>query len=468
MQLTDLTLAEQGDLLRTAQCSSREIVDAYLARIDALDGKLHAFVDVYADEARALADAADKARAARLPLGPLHGLPIALKDLCDIAGRVGTVGSRMWAARVADTTSATVERLLGAGMIPLGKTHMVEFAFGAWGTNRMMGAPWNPWDLERHRVPGGSSSGTAVAVAAGLAPIGIGSDTGGSVRIPAAFNGLVGLKVSFGRISLHGTALLSWSLDTIGPLGRSVDDCAQVLRALAGPDSRDPETLKVPALELPEVLDAARVRGVRIAMPEADQLPPFMHPAVVAAWQDAAVRLERLGAHVVAARLPTWHFELASAATSIIGSEAYALHREWIEDPAQPIGDVFRERVRMATRLETGGYAQALRLMGERRRMFAEWFREFDALLLPTVAIPAAPIDEIDEQGPVPAFLTRPANYLGLCALAMPAGLHEGMPLGVQIIGKPFAERTILEIGKAYQEDTEFNRLRPKADALRI
>jgi aspartyl-tRNA(Asn)/glutamyl-tRNA(Gln) amidotransferase subunit A len=468
MQLTDLTLTEQSELLRNAQCSSRDIVDAHLARIDALDGKLHAFVDVYVEEARALADAADKARAARLPLGPLHGLPIALKDLCDIAGRVGTVGSRMWTTRVADTTSATVERLLGAGMIPLGKTHMVEFALGAWGTNRMMGTPWNPWDLERHRVPGGSSSGTAVAVAAGLAPIGIGSDTGGSVRIPAAFNGLVGLKVSFGRISLHGTALLSWSLDTIGPLGRSVDDCAQILRALAGPDTRDPQTLGVPALELPEVLDAARVRGTRIAMPETDQLPPFMHPAVVAAWQDAARRLERLGAHVVAVRLPPWHFELASAATSIIGSEAYALHREWIEDPAQPIGDVFRERVRMATQLEIGGYAQALRLMGERRRTFTEWFREFDALLLPTVAIPAAPIDEIDEHGPIPAFLTRPANYLGLCALAMPAGLHEGLPLGVQIIGKPFAERTILEIGKAYQEDTKFNRLRPRADALGV
>lgn len=462
MQLTDLTLAEQGELLRTGQCSSRDIVEAHLARIEALDAKLHAFVEVYAREARTLADAADKARAAGLPLGPLHGLPIALKDLCDIAGRVGTVGSRMWASRVADATSATVERLLGAGMIPLGKTHMVEFAFGAWGTNAMMGTPWNPWDLERHRVPGGSSSGTAVAVAAGLAPVGIGSDTGGSVRVPSAFNGLVGLKVSFGRISLHGTALLSWTLDTIGPLGRSVDDCAQVLRALAGPDPRDPATLETPALALPEVLDPERVRGARVAVPDAAQLPPFMHPAVTAAWKDAATRLERLGAHVVQVRLPQWHFELAGAASSIIGSEAYALHRAAIEDPAQPIGEVFRERVRLATRLETGGYAQALRLMAERRRVFAEWFRDFDALLLPTVAIPAAPVDEIDEQGPIPAFLTRPANYLGLCALAMPAGLHEGLPLGVQIVGKPLAERTILEIGKAYQEDTGYHRLRPQ------
>jgi aspartyl-tRNA(Asn)/glutamyl-tRNA(Gln) amidotransferase subunit A len=464
--LTDLTLAEQAALLRTGQCSSHDLVDAHLARIAALDAKLHSFVEVYADEARTLAQAADKARAAGLPLGPLHGLPIAVKDLCDIAGRVGTAGSRLWVERVAQSTSATVERLLGAGMIPLGKTHMVEFAFGAWGTNRTMGTPWNPWDLHRHRVPGGSSSGTAVAVAAGLAPIGIGSDTGGSVRIPAAFNGLVGLKVSYGRISLHGTALLSWSLDTIGPIGRSVDDCAEVLRVLAGPDARDPATLEAPALNLPATLDAARVRGARIAMPSADQLPAFMHPAVVAAWQDAAARLERLGAHVIEVRLPPWHFELASDATAIIASEAYALHREEIEDVAQPIGDVFRERAQAATRLEIGAYAQALRLMGARRRVFSGWFRDFEALLLPTVAIPAAPVDEIDEHGTLPAFLTRPANYLGLCALSMPAGLHEGLPMGVQVIGKPFAERTILEIGKAYQEDTGFHRLRPQDGAL--
>ncbi|MBL8330926.1 MAG: amidase [Rubrivivax sp.] len=461
MKLTDLTLSDQAQLLRSRQCSSRDIVQAHLDRIGKLDAQLHAFVEVYAEEALALADAADRARSAGWPLGPLHGLPVAVKDLCDIAGRVGTAGSRLWARRIAETTSATVERLLAAGMIPLGKTHMVEFALGGWGTNPMMGTPWNPWDLQRQRVPGGSSSGTAVAVAAGLAPMGIGSDTGGSVRIPAAFNGLVGLKTSFGRISLHGTALLSWSLDTIGPMGRSVDDCAQVLRVLAGADARDPSTLAVPALDLPDALDARRVRGLRIAMPGADELPAFMHPAVVAAWQAAAACLSRLGAQVLARRLPPWHFELASAVTAVIASEAYVLHREAIEDPGQPIGEIFRERARAAARLEIGGYAQALRLMGQRRRLFAEWFQDVDALLLPTVAIPPAPLDEIDEHAPVPAFLTRPANYLGLCALSLPAGLHEGLPLGVQIIGKPFAERTILEIGKAYQEDTGFHRLRP-------
>jgi len=461
IELTDLTLAEQAELLRRAQCSSREIVEAHLARIDRLNGKLHAFVDVYAAEARTLADAADAARKAKLPLGPLHGLPIGLKDLCDIAGRIGTLGSKMWAARVADTTCATVERLLAAGMIPLGKTHMVEFAFGGWGTNPLMGTPWNPWDLKRHRVPGGSSSGTGVAVAAGLAPIGIGSDTGGSVRIPSAFNGLVGLKVTFGRISLHGTGLLSWTLDSIGPLGRSVDDCAELLRVLAGPDERDPATLAQPPLDLPDRLEAVRLRHCRIALPEASQLPPFMHPAVIAAWQDAARRLQKLGAEIVPVRLPEWTFELSKPAGAIIASEAYVLHRPHIEDPKQAIGDAVRQRVLGAARLAPGEYAETLRVMGARRRVFADWFREFDALLLPTVAMPAPPIDEIEEQAPIPGHLTRPWNYLGLCGLAMPAGLHEGLPVSIQILGKPFAERTVLGIGKAFQEDSGFHRQRP-------
>jgi aspartyl-tRNA(Asn)/glutamyl-tRNA(Gln) amidotransferase subunit A len=465
IELADLTLIEQADLLRRGQCSSREIVDAHFARIDAWNGKLHAFVDLYAKEARALADAADLARASGLPLGPLHGLPIALKDLCEVAGRVGTVGSRMWQARVAETTSATVERLLAAGMIPLGKTHMVEFAFGGWGANPLMGTPWNPWDLVRQRVPGGSSSGTAVAVAAGLAPVGIGSDTGGSVRIPAAFNGLVGLKVTFGRISLHGTGLLSWTLDTIGPLGRSVDDCAEILRALAMPDARDPTTIGQPALDLPQRLEPDRLAQLRIAMPDARQLPAFMHPAVVAAWHDSAQRLAHLGAEIVPVRLPDWYFELSKPAGTVIASEAFSLHRDWIEDPKQPIGDAVRARVLNARNLAPGEYAETLRVMAERRRLFGEWFRRYDALLLPSAAIPAPPLADIDEASPIPGYLTRPANYLGLCALAMPAGLHGGLPLSVQIVGKPFAERVVLEIGKALQEDSGHHRLRPKLDS---
>ncbi len=357
----------------------------------------------------------------------------------------------MWAARVAESTSATAARLLAAGMVPLGKLHMVEFAFGAWGTNHLMGTPWNPWDLKRQRVPGGSSSGTGVAVAAGLVPAGIGSDTGGSVRIPAAFNGIVGLKTTFGRISLEGTALLSWTLDTIGPLARSVDDCMELLRVLADDGAPD----------LPAALDADRLDHVRIALPDAAQLPPFMHPAVVAAWHDAAERLERRGAKIVPVRLPEWYFDLARQVGMIIASEAYDLHRAHIEDRSQAINDAVRERVLAAAKLAPGEYAGMLRTMAGRRREFQAWLGRFDALLLPTVPVPAPPLDEIEEQGPIPAFLTRAVNYLGLCSLAMPAGLHQGLPLSVQIIGSPNAERRILEIGKAYQEDTGHHRLRP-------
>jgi aspartyl-tRNA(Asn)/glutamyl-tRNA(Gln) amidotransferase subunit A len=461
MELADLTLTEQAEALRRAHCSSRDLIDAHLARIERFGGQLRAYVDVYAAEARSLADAADIARRAGMPLGPLHGLPVAVKDLCDITGRVGTVGSKMWASRIGTTTSATVERLLGAGMIPLGKTQMVEFAFGGWGTNPLMGTPWNPWDLACHRVPGGSSSGTAVAVAAGMAPIGIGSDTGGSVRIPCAFTGLVGLKVTFGRISLHGTGLLSWTLDSIGPMGRSVDDCAEMLRVLVGSDARDATTADQPALDLSTPLRAERLTGLRIALPDAGQLPPFMHPAVTAAWQDTARQLEGLGATIVPVRLPDWYFDLSKPAGIVIASEAYALHRAYINDTTQAIGDAVRSRVLAARDFEPGAYAETLRVMAERRRFFAAWFDRYDAILLPTVAVPAPPIDSIEETSPIPGHLTRPVNYLGLCALAMPAGLHDGLPIGMQIIGKPYAEPMVLAIGKALQEETRHHLLRP-------
>lgn len=466
MALTDLTLTELAGELKQGRTSAREIADAFLARIERADGRLHAFTEVYASEARASADAADCALAAKLPHGPLLGLPIAIKDLCDIEGRVGTLGSKMWAGRIADRTSATVERLLGAGMVPLGKLHMVEFAFGGWGTNPLMGAPWNPWDLKTHRCAGGSSSGTGVAVAAGLAPAGIGSDTGGSVRIPSAFNGLVGLKVTFGRISLHGTGLLSWTLDTIGPMCRSVEDCALLLQALAGPDPRDPITKDQPSEDFRAAAAGGSVRGMRLALPDASQLPPFMHPAVIAAWQEAARTFEKLGAVVEPARLPEWYFDLSVPAGTIIASEAFSLHRDWIEDEGKAIGPAVRQRVLNAKTFPPAIYAEKVREMHDRRRIFADWFRPYDAVLLPTVAVPAIPLDTIDEMSPIPGYLTRPANYLGLCGLALPSGFEQGLPLGVQVIGRPYAESTILALGRAFQDATGFNKKRPDLSPL--
>ena len=460
-KLHDMTLTELGAGLAARKFSSREIVDALLARIEKADRKLHAFTEVYSREAKALADAADTARASGFPLGPLHGLPIAYKDLCDIKGRIGTGGSKMWEKRIATETSNTVERLTAAGMVPLGKLHMVEFAFGGWGTNPLMGAPWNPWDLKVHRTPGGSSSGTGVAVAARLAPAGIGSDTGGSVRIPCAFNGLVGLKVTFGRISLHGTMLLAWSLDSIGPMARSVEDCALLLNALAGPDPRDPTTLDQPLEDFTLAARSGSIEGMRIALPDTKQLPDFVEPDVARAWQTAARTLESLGATIEAVRLPKWYFDMQVATGTISTSEMFSLHRNWIEDKTKAIGDGVRGRALLAKTFPPGAYAEEIRRMKVRRAEFAEWMRPYDALLMPTVGVPAIPLAEVDETSPVSGYMTRPGNYLGLCALSMPSGFSRGLPVGIQILGKPYAERDVLKLGKAFQDATDFHKRAP-------
>lgn len=466
MTLHTFTLTELSAGLAAKRFSSREIVDALLGRIAKANGKLHAFTEVYADAARAIADGADRARAAGFPLPPLHGLPVAYKDLCDIAGKVGTGGSKMFEKRVATETSNTVERLTAAGMIPLGKLHMVEFAFGGWGTNPLMGAPWNPWDLKTQRVPGGSSSGTGVAIAARLTPAGIGSDTGGSVRIPSAFNGLVGLKVTFGRIGLSGTMLLSWSLDSIGPMARSVEDCALMLNALAAPDPRDPTTLGQPLEDFTLATRPGSIEGLRIAIPDTKQLPNFMDADVLKAWQTAARTFESLGAAVEAVRLPDWYFDLARSTGTIIASEAYSLHRDYIEDMGKAIGPGVRSRAQAAKTFLPGAYAEEIRFMAERRRAFAEWFRPYDAIVMPTMAVPAIPLSEVDETSPMPGYLTRPGNYLGLCSLAMPSGQSGGLPVGIQIVGKPFAERDVLRLGKAFQDATDFHRRAPDLSAL--
>src|SRR3982074_3320622 len=236
-----------------------DVVDALLARIEALEPKLHAFVDVYGPSARLAAEGAHKAIRADHEIGPLHGVPIALKDLIELEGQVITGGSANWRNRRSVVTATIARRMISAGMIVLGKTHTVEFAFGGWGTNQHMGTPWNPWDATTARTPGGSSSGSGVAVAARLAPWAIGTDTGGSVRLPASFCGLTGLKTTIGRVSTYGILRLSPTLDTPGALARSVEDAARLYCVMHGPDPLDPRTIGVPAA----VLTDQWRRGIR-------------------------------------------------------------------------------------------------------------------------------------------------------------------------------------------------------------
>lgn len=460
-------LADLARLLAAGEASSREIVEACLARIAALDDRLHAFVDVYRDDAVTAAKGADLERAARFPRGPLHGLPIALKDLLHLAGRETTAGSKSWRGRISDHTATAVELLLAAGMIPLGKTHMVEFAFGGWGRNQPMGAPWNPWDTTTHRVAGGSSSGSAVAVAAGLSPAAIGSDTGGSIRIPGALCGLTGLKTTYGLISLHGAVPLSATLDSIGPLAHSAEDAALLTAAMAGPDPRDPATANAPPFDLGAALaDIAGVRGMRIVVLAEDQFPAEVGAEALAARDAMIAVLRELGARVEEARVPLDFQALMLANGRIIAAEAYGVHRAYIEDPALPIDPWVRKRMVSGKAISAADYIDELAECRRVAAVFAAWMRGHDALLTPTLPIAAIPLDAVDEATTPLATFTRAANYLGACAITLPAGRDRaGLPLGVQLIGAPFADATLLHLGRAVQHATLWHRERPDLHA---
>ena len=363
------SLSELARMLAHGETSSRAIVEACLARIDALDHHLHAFIDVYRDDALASADTADRERRSNAARGPLAGLPIALKDLFHIEGRQTTAGSKSWRGRISDHTATAVERLRSAGMIPLGKTHMVEFAFGGWGRNQPMGAPWNPWDDAVHRVAGGSSSGSAVAVAGGLCPAAIGSDTGGSIRIPAALCGITGLKPTYGRVSLYGAVPLSGTLDSIGPLARTVEDAALLTAAMSGPDPRDPATQSAPRGDLEAALaGTADIRGVRITALAPEAFPAYTLPDVIRAYQAAIGTLRELGARVDEAPFPLDFEDMMVRNGRIIAAEAYALHRAYIEDPSLDIDPWVRQRVLGGKAVSTADYIDLLALRAARHR----------------------------------------------------------------------------------------------------
>ncbi len=457
------SLTQLSGMLARGEATSRSLVDACLARIASLDGALHAFVDVYADDARRLADASDAERKAGVVRGPLHGLPIALKDLIEIVGRQTTAGSKSWTGRISDHTATCVTRLVAAGMIPLGKTHLVEFAFGGWGRNEPMGAPRNPWDMRTHRVAGGSSSGSAVAVAAGLCPAAIGSDTGGSVRIPASLTNVTGLKTTYGLVSTYGAVPLSTLLDTIGPLAHTAEDCGLLTAAIAGPDVNDPATRGAPA---GDYSSTAGVRGLRITCLPADQFPADIDPEIVRARDAAIAVLRDLGADVSEARPPIAFEEIAGRLGKLLAAEAYALRREPAENAKIAMDPWVRRRILSGKEITSAQFLDEVYAMRRAQAAFAEWMRDRDALLTPTSPITATPLAEVDEsKAPLAAF-TRAVNYLGACGLALPAGLSKaGLPMSVQLVGAPFGEAMVVRIGRAFQRATAWHLARPALPA---
>jgi aspartyl-tRNA(Asn)/glutamyl-tRNA(Gln) amidotransferase subunit A len=451
-------VAELSRAFETRALSPVDVVDALLARIRTRE-VLHAYIAVYEAEARLAAEAADRAIKSGHRVGPLHGVPIALKDLVDLEGRVTTGGSKVWIDRVSPVTATLAQRLITAGMIVLGKTHTVEFAMGSFGTNTHLGTPWNPWDLAVHRTPGGSSSGSAVAVAAGLAPVAIGTDTGGSVRLPAAWCGIVGLKVSLGRISTHGVLPLAFTLDTPGPMGRSVEDAALIFRVLNGPDENDPATLAFTPLDPIPTLRRG-VRGLRLAvLPDDERLG--VEADVLAAYDASVKTLAGLGADIVRVTLPNRFSDYAAGVGRIIGAEGYRFVGHLVDDMSLPVDPHIRPRIQVGRGMSARDYLMALADREQHRRAFVAALADVDALLTPTAQTAAIPIAKVDQSGTA-AFFTRAGNYLGLCGLAVPNGFTaDRLPTSLQILCHAGREDMALRVGWAYEQASEWRQRRP-------
>lgn len=463
--LADMPIHELAPLIKQRLLSPVALLDACLARIDATDEKLHAFVDLWREDARADAIKAEREIAEGRYRGPLHGIPVAFKDLLEIAGHRTSAGSLHLAERASLVTATVVARLEAEGAVMLGKLHMVEFAFGGWGTNTHLGAPWNPWDLHTQRSPGGSSSGSGVAVAAGMVPYSLASDTGGSIRSPASMNGIVGLKPTISNVSVHGVFPLSHTLDSIGPMTRSVEDAAMVFQAISGKDDLDPGTS---VARPPDVMKNLRggISGLTLGYVEDAQLPGVAGD-VLDACHAALDELRKLGAKVVPLRLPRAPVEYCVGASHIIRTEGFANLGKLVQHDDGRFDPFVRARILAGEGGSKAAYEARLLERSQDIVAMQAAMSGVDALLLPTTPIASPPLAEIDEAEMPLSDLTRFVNYLDLCALAVPCGQNAaGMPLSLQIVGKAWREDLILQIGWAFEQATPQHRKRPNLSSL--
>jgi aspartyl-tRNA(Asn)/glutamyl-tRNA(Gln) amidotransferase subunit A len=450
-----MTIQEAAAALRAHKVSSLELTSAALDRTARLDPKLKAFITVMDESARSRARQADAELSRGVDLGSLHGIPVAVKDVFSTRGVRTTCGSKLFADHVPDQDAAVVERLESAGAVLIGKTNMHELAYGITSSNPHFGAVRNPWDLQR--IPGGSSGGSGAAVAADLVFMAMGSDTGGSIRIPASFCGTVGLKPTFGRVSRYGVLPLDFSLDHMGPLTRSVRDAALVLNALAGFDPRD-ETCSRQATQdyCPAV--HVSVRNIRIGLPENfyfDQADP----TVTAAVRQMAKTTQSLGAQVLPARVPDIA-ALNTVGRVILLSEASALMERYLHQ-RQDFGADVLALLDQGRLLPATHYVNAQRLRRAMKEEFQSLWKQVDCIFVPTTPTSAPKIgqatirfgDREEDARLASTRLVRGINVLGLPALSMPCGWDSlGLPLGLQIIGAPFQEALILRVGAALED----------------
>jgi aspartyl-tRNA(Asn)/glutamyl-tRNA(Gln) amidotransferase subunit A len=456
-----LSIAEASRLMATKELSPVELTRAYLERIDALDAKLHAYITVTADLAIDQARAAEKDILSQGPRSPMHGIPFALKDIYDTAGIATTGHSRLTRDRVPEANAACTERLLDAGGILLGKLATHEFATGG----PSYDLPWppanNPWLLDR--FPGGSSSGAGAAVAAGLAPGAMGSDTGGSVRLPAAYCGLAGMKPTFGRVSKRGVLPLSWSLDNCGPLTWTVEDCAIMLQIIAGYDPLDPSSANYPVPDYRAGIEDG-ISGMRIGLVRHFyERDATAEPAVIDAMNAAVEVLRNLGAEVVEVELPS--LDLFQACNRIITmSEAFAIHEQSLTHRPEDYGAVTRYRILPGAMISAAEYLAALRQQRECAAQTLAVLHAVDVLLTATIFGPA-PVQAAmrAEANFARPPLTNPFNLAQLPAITLCNGYsEEGLPLAMQIAGRRFDEATCFKVARAYEKATSWRDRRPQ------
>jgi aspartyl-tRNA(Asn)/glutamyl-tRNA(Gln) amidotransferase subunit A len=460
-ELCYLTISQAAPLLRDRKLSPVELTQAFLSRIEAVDDQLRSFVTLLAE--RAL----EQARTAEVEIqrggyrGPLHGIPIGLKDLYDTKGILTTAMSRVTPDRVPDEDATTVARLNQAGTILLGKLAMHEFALGGPDPTSLFPPAHNPWDLER--IPGGSSSGSGAAVAAGLCMGALGSDTGGSIRGPASFCSIVGLKPTYGRVSNYGVVPLSWSQDHCGPMTWTVEDNALMLQVIAGHEPRDPTTSTAP---VPDYWQALKedITGVRVGVPRRYffQPGPDVEPETLAAIEKSLEVMASLGATVQDVEIP--HIEYARPANQVIMmGEAFAFHEQDLKTRRQDYGNMVRDRFLLGGLLTISDYVQAQRVRRMIKQEMAQVLQEVDVMITPTSPKPAPLLEGYSGVSTLlsPSF-TGPFNVAGLPAISVPGGFtSSGLPIGLQIAGRPFDESTVLRVAYTDQQAARWYEQRP-------